>query len=71
MIKGIAQRCANHSVELQQGNGPHAYQLWCTVCNKHVQWISASDAFYITRKPINTTNKTGERDGNTNIQIHQ
>ena len=56
MIKGIAQYCANHSVELRPGSGPHAYQLWCTVCNKHVQWVSAKDAFHITRREINTVN---------------
>ena len=50
MIKGIAQYCANHTVELRSGSGPHAYQLWCTVCNKHVQWISAVDALKITGK---------------------
>ena len=50
MIKGIAAKCANHSVELRRGSGPHAYQLWCLVCNKHVQWISAVNALKITGK---------------------
>ena len=48
MIKGIAQYCANHSVELRPGSGPHKYQLWCLVCNKNIQWISAADALKIT-----------------------
>jgi len=49
MIKGIAQNCANHTVEIRPGSGPHAYQLWCLVCNKHVQWISASDAVKVVK----------------------
>lgn len=50
MIKGHAATCTNHQMELRKGSGPHAYQLWCTVCNKHVQWISAVDALKITGK---------------------
>ena len=50
MIKGHAATCTNHQMELRKGTGPHAYQLWCTVCNKHVQWISAVNALKITGK---------------------
>ena len=50
MIKGHAASCTNHQIELRKGSGPHAYQLWCKVCNKHVQWISAVDALKITGK---------------------
>lgn len=50
MIKGHAASCANHTVELRKGTGPHAYQLWCLVCNKHVQWVSAVNALKITGK---------------------
>ena len=48
MIKGIAAKCANHSVELRPGKGPHAYQLWCLVCNKHIQWVNNKQAIRIT-----------------------
>lgn len=44
MIKGIAANCANHEVEIRPGSGPHNYQLWCKVCNKHIQWVSNKDA---------------------------
>lgn len=53
-IRGSANWCRDHQMELRKGSGPHAYQLWCTECNKHVQWVSTRDAFYITRREINT-----------------
>lgn len=52
MIKGRIASCAGHEQELRPGKGPHAYQLWCCVCNKHTQWLNANQAFRIT---INTT----------------
>jgi hypothetical protein len=55
MIKGIAANCANHPVELRRGKGPHAFQLWCLVCNKHIQWVNNRQAIKINtiRSKIN------------------
>lgn len=47
MIKGIAKNCANHSVEIRKGSGPHAFQLWCLVCNKHIQWVNNTQAIKV------------------------
>jgi len=49
MIKGIARHCATHEQELRPGSGPHRYQLWCKVCNKHTQWVNAKQAFIIAK----------------------
>ena len=46
-IKGTAQKCKDHSQELRPGSGPHAYRLWCKVCNKHTQWVNATQALAI------------------------
>ena len=51
MIKGRLSACAGHEQELRPGVGPHKYQLWCTVCNKHSQWLSGKQAVQIV---INT-----------------
>ena len=53
MIKGRIALCAEHEQELRPGKGPHKYQLWCSVCNKHTQWLNANQAFKMT---INTSN---------------
>ena len=55
-IKGAPKKHTHHQMELRKGSGPHPYQLWCTVCNKHVQWISAIDALKITGKYCYATN---------------
>jgi|TARA_R110002153_G_scaffold192011_1_gene345296 hypothetical protein len=49
MIKGRLNACASHEQELRPGSGPHKYQLWCKVCNKHSQWVTVSDAFKIAK----------------------
>ena len=47
MIKGIAKACSTHQVELRKGKGPHAFQLWCKVCNKHIQWVNNTQAIKV------------------------
>jgi hypothetical protein len=47
MIKGIAKRCEHHPVELRKGVGPHAFQLWCKTCNKHIQWVNSRQAIKV------------------------
>jgi hypothetical protein len=38
------QKHARHPVEVRDGRGPHAAQLWCVRCGKHIQWITRSQA---------------------------
>jgi hypothetical protein len=38
------QQHRTHPVEIRAGSGPHAAQLWCTRCRKHVQWITQAQA---------------------------
>jgi hypothetical protein len=34
------EKHAKHRAEVRPGVGPHAGQLWCVKCNKHVSWLS-------------------------------
>ena len=38
-INGSANKCRNHEMEIKRGKGPHAYKLWCKVCNKIRGWV--------------------------------
>lgn len=38
------QRHAQHETELRPGTGPHAARLWCVQCQKHIQWVTQSQA---------------------------
>ena len=49
MIKGHLNKCENHEQELRLGKGPHAYQLWCKVCNRHTQWLNAKQAVVVDK----------------------
>ena len=34
------QRHHNHPAEVRPGRGPHAGEIYCVKCNRHIQWIS-------------------------------
>jgi hypothetical protein len=44
IIKGSANKCRDHKMVVKRGKGPHAYKLWCSVCNKNRGWLSRRDA---------------------------
>ena len=44
MRKHYTDACSNHPVYITQGRGPHAYQLKCSHCDKHLQWLSRQQA---------------------------
>jgi len=45
------QRHADHPVEVRTGTGPHAAQLWCQRCGRHVQWITQAQANILKATP--------------------
>jgi hypothetical protein len=41
--------CGNHLAQILPGKGPHAAELRCTRCDKHVNWISKSTGDWIAQ----------------------
>ena len=51
--------CATHQMQILEGTGPHAYKLWCPICNKNRGWLSRKDALKLVKpNKINTTTRS-------------
>lgn len=49
-MKSPQQKHLDHQVVIAPGSGPHAYQLRCTECDAHIQWLSQVQAEYLVEE---------------------
>ena len=45
------QKHQNHHAIVRPGRGPHAGQLFCVKCQKHIQWLSQRDYEFLLANP--------------------
>ena len=56
-MKHYTHSCRYHEVMICKGRGPHAYQLKCVPCNKHLQWLSTKTALQLMSDLVKIKNQ--------------
>lgn len=66
--------CGGYEGDCHPGKGPHAYEVKCNACNKHVKWASALDVVDFKPKQLESMFKEEEllaisaaKNGNFNL----